>query len=378
MSAENPPQRIVDTHPVEGRDYLVDHYAVLGIPKNASEAEIKEAFTTNISRWHPDLVARADPELQRIAEFRTRTFTNARDVLLNPETKEAFDQQLPIWDGPISTDGTPIIDPSRLTKIYLQDDQTLAEALDRGRVLSGYDAEMFAYIEEQFHTSPNPSPTLTKLYREGLAKKDSYLDIQEGILNESLGISQRNDMEITSNYLEETTNRLEESKVIHDNELEEQILMLDTTRAQALSAGPINNNEDSQAHTDIELYNENAQKRFDQRAQLILSLASEREEIIKKRLEMLEAEYPHQEKLYDTFIIGLEDSDSYVWIGLKLIDDTVETFDEKFLSNTPTDELDAAIKQLYENEVNVLKIKLESGIPFLDALNHLAQKHVDK
>lgn len=65
---------------------MADHYAVLGVSRDASEAEIKSAFKKAALRWHPDRNP-DDPEAE--ARFKEAAF--AYEVLSDPERRQRFD-----------------------------------------------------------------------------------------------------------------------------------------------------------------------------------------------------------------------------------------------------------------------------------------------
>jgi molecular chaperone DnaJ len=64
-----------------------DYYAVLGVPKNATAAEIKKAYRKLAQQHHPD-TKRGDSE----AEDRFKEISAAYDVLGDPEKRKAYDQ----------------------------------------------------------------------------------------------------------------------------------------------------------------------------------------------------------------------------------------------------------------------------------------------
>jgi molecular chaperone DnaJ len=64
-----------------------DYYAVLGVPKNASAAEVKKAYRTLAQQHHPD-TRQGDPE----AENRFKEISAAYDVLGDAEKRKAYDQ----------------------------------------------------------------------------------------------------------------------------------------------------------------------------------------------------------------------------------------------------------------------------------------------
>lgn len=59
-----------------------DPRRVLGVAPEASEAEIRRAYQEQIRIYHPDRVAGAAPELQRLAEERTKQINRAYAELM--------------------------------------------------------------------------------------------------------------------------------------------------------------------------------------------------------------------------------------------------------------------------------------------------------
>lgn len=71
-----------------------DYYATLGVPRTASQAEIKKAFRALARAHHPD-VAGADATG---AEQRFKEINEAYDVLGDPEKRTRYDQLGASWD----------------------------------------------------------------------------------------------------------------------------------------------------------------------------------------------------------------------------------------------------------------------------------------
>ena len=71
-----------------------DYYAILGVPKNATQEEIKKAFRKLARTCHPD-VAKADDK--EGAEARFKEINEAYEVLKNPETRTKYDQLGSNW-----------------------------------------------------------------------------------------------------------------------------------------------------------------------------------------------------------------------------------------------------------------------------------------
>ena len=56
-----------------------DYYKTLGVPRDATDAEIDLAYRRLMSQYHPDKVAGAAPELRAQAEKKARQINAAYD-----------------------------------------------------------------------------------------------------------------------------------------------------------------------------------------------------------------------------------------------------------------------------------------------------------
>src|SRR6188474_708913 len=70
-----------------------DLYAVLGVERNASDAEIKRAFRRLAQQWHPDVNRDSG------ADLRFKEINQAYQVLSDPQRRQAYDMFGTVGDG---------------------------------------------------------------------------------------------------------------------------------------------------------------------------------------------------------------------------------------------------------------------------------------
>lgn len=71
---------------------FIDYYKILGVPKEASEAEIKKAYRKLARKYHPDL----NPN-DKVAEKKFKEINEANEVLSNPENRKKYDEYGEHW-----------------------------------------------------------------------------------------------------------------------------------------------------------------------------------------------------------------------------------------------------------------------------------------
>lgn len=69
-----------------------DYYEVLGVPRNASDEDIKKAFKKLALKWHPDRFATATEAEKKEAEEKFKEINEANTVLSDPKKRQMYDQ----------------------------------------------------------------------------------------------------------------------------------------------------------------------------------------------------------------------------------------------------------------------------------------------
>lgn len=72
-----------------------DYYAILGVPKTASQDEIRKAFRKLARQHHPDMAKEKD---KKAAEAKFKDLNEANEVLSDPEKRKRYDELGADWD----------------------------------------------------------------------------------------------------------------------------------------------------------------------------------------------------------------------------------------------------------------------------------------
>jgi curved DNA-binding protein len=77
-----------------------DYYKILGVPRDATQADIKKAYRKLAIKYHPD-----KNQNNKAAEEKFKAISHANDVLSDPEKRKKYDQFGEHWNAPHEAGG---------------------------------------------------------------------------------------------------------------------------------------------------------------------------------------------------------------------------------------------------------------------------------
>lgn len=97
---------------------MADYYAVLGVPRDASDDDIKKAYRKLAMQWHPDR-----NNGSKEAEERFKEITEAYDILREPQKRAAYDRygEAGLRGGGAGAGGFHHVDLSEALGIFMRD-----------------------------------------------------------------------------------------------------------------------------------------------------------------------------------------------------------------------------------------------------------------
>lgn len=176
---------------VEGEDYIVDYYAVLGIDRFSGTDTVRKAFRKMIKENHPDIVDRASDDIKAKARAKTELAERAKAKLLSGEdVRKEYDALFEKFDEThISKSGAEmmIVGGKGETKLHLLSmaqgenmvDKKIKSALDS---MAGFDPKIFKRIEQMYLALEEPDEELEEDYKRLVERKMIYDNLNEKFL----------------------------------------------------------------------------------------------------------------------------------------------------------------------------------------------------
>jgi curved DNA-binding protein CbpA len=283
---------------------MVDHYSVLGVAADASAQEIQSAYRRLQKDYHPDRYAHLAPEMRARAEQKSQIVNESYAVLSDPEKRNEHDHKMAEWDGPVSSDGIPIIviGQASIERYLLMDDERYASAIaDQERManeIAGYDESVYEIVKEAVDEGVD-TPRTRRAWRDVLARRHQYLAFREACWWDRIGGRDHITDDTPEGYAQLTEGNLESLRERQKGQLAAALLPL----AQQRLLPAAKDAPDVPAQDVVALTLQTADRRFDEAAAQILQLAHEREEIAQHRLDAVEPVYHNCSQIRSELVI---------------------------------------------------------------------------
>jgi hypothetical protein len=156
----------MSSHPIEGVNYLLDRYAYLDLPRDATLKQIRAVIRAKRAANHPDRLQGAGPEILRTAENVRELADKCAAILLDADLRAAYDQKLAEFkrERPNSITASAVI-PMDLNEAswdldaLLESEDAASTEPDHLDVaiaaMSGYNPKQHALLEKMFAASPD-------------------------------------------------------------------------------------------------------------------------------------------------------------------------------------------------------------------------------
>jgi curved DNA-binding protein CbpA len=352
---------------MEGVDFLTDHYAVLGVEKDASPEIIQEAFKLRMRENHPDRVATMGSEFKKLAERNAPVITKAKEILLDPVRREGFDTALSKWHGPVSTNGHSFTGGSgvpRSKTVHALGSpalirRTIESAREEARKTSNVNDDVLETLRE-VGSQPSASLRSVAALRKALDQQDEALAAEEFIAGNLIGLSDEAFQHTADRraLVEKSINETREGmgKVLS-------LLAIDTVRKeQLLLSGEVQEAAVAeQAHALARAHEEKLSEGFEMVADHLREIAAKRDAIHEERLKLLRLEYQSAEKNLPRLVVICHSPNGELAVAMELTPDNSVK-----MVQVP--------KPPYDGW-SVARLQLDHGLRSTEELNEVATLH---
>lgn len=377
---------------VHGIDYLLDFYAFLQIQRDADINGIQRAIREARARFHPD----ANRAFPGPAEFLFKQVGLAEATLTDEEKKRGYDLLLVNWQGPISTDGNPVLadELSSFSVSYLYRRPSPEREKVVERMLSdflGVDDASFAKLEREVKQKGDRTPaSVRSAYVAALRQRSKLAAGREILRWKFAGGSGHYHRAAGIGYVDTVAGLIAVERVRILEAVRGQLLLADGSVQllieDASGSGTAPDTGDTNSEKALARQLAVAGQRFDEQAARILEVAREREELAIKRLGLLRIEYrPPQRKRHPRLVVQLQSKNEegeprFRVFGYKLIPPNDVIQDSELKDMLPRGQMDrpleeATVRQLIKGGCNVLTVILESDLDTTQFLTAVLEHH---
>ena len=377
----------MDYRPREGVDYLIDLYQIAAASQDAGLDEIKQALNARAREYYPDRLHGLAPEFQEKGERMARLLNRARTILLDQARRNDYDAILTTWEGPVSTDGTPVIllDDSIRAEMAMRTPEEIETvfAAQREQITNmvRHNPKQQAMLGRMLEAAEgNDADEIREAYDAALVAEDQVLAIEEAERGRLVGLPKNKRYEVSLGHAEKVQLAIEDARSAQEEDHTRRALGGVSTKL-ALLAGEgdmVTEAVDSiPAKGSLPYY-------FDEQATCITKIAAKREELLRKRLEVFWPTYPIAElqtNVHPNFVIGISadtDDDHYTWIAFNF-DKEATTLTNIEIPEKIQELLDSRhLEEAYNNGFNILTFAVKEHIELNTLLEEAYNKHLQR
>lgn len=372
--------------PVNGEDYLVDYYAVLGIERTASQEEITKAYRAKQMQYHPDRFQGLAPEMLNRLQSHSHIFNEAYAVLDDEEKRKEYDEKLLGWKKAVSTDGVPVVDFSQegfsfaslLDNITGDPEAREAEAEKLAIQFSGFDKATYEFICKVAETGAGLPPEMRQAYLEQLERREFYLSLRESMIWDSMGVHNHNPVPQLE-YVEQFETQFEEVRTQATAHVEQQVLRLTAGETTLLLSPPDSEGEAVEPSKVLAHYQARLDEHFERQTALLKPLAEEREKVVGARFNLAAdvTYHPDTKEYTPKVIVEIKTGEESRWFSF-IFD--IETLHVKGDNPEGLETLSdpAVAREWIANGYTILSFHGVQGIEFMSQLDRVLNQHAER
>lgn len=369
--------------PREGVDYLVDLYQIAQVEQGAGAKDIERAINGRLKQYHPDRLEGLAPEFKEKGERMARLLNRAKVILTDADKRSEYDTLLQDWTGPLSSDGAPTatMDAYLRARFASMEPEELEASLAKQRTdfasTVSHDPAQQSLLERLYQAMPSNSPDAAGLRQAldaALLAEDQVLTVDGDIRSKLLVLPTDERHEASLDYVTTVRAAIEAAREKTAGEFRARALGGVSTRL-ALLAGE---SAPEPAANALAITTDGLPHYFEAQAEAVTAIAAKRQEILQRRLDLFEPEYPIQElqtEAKPNFAIGLTGDFSY-WFGFHFDAAARQLTSFELPDDIKTLLAQGLYPETYSQGYNLLTIKPQDHIPLELLLEEAYNKHV--
>jgi len=144
-------------------DYIFDRYAYLDVDDTLSQEELRREISRRRAENHPDKLLRVSAAIRSAASREMERIDDCARMLLNEALRPLYNEKLAEFKAKsphlVSTDGIPMLDPSRfrinIDYLLNEEEFNLDRATTLATSMSGHDDKHLAKVQSRFDRNPD-------------------------------------------------------------------------------------------------------------------------------------------------------------------------------------------------------------------------------